>query len=156
MRKVLITGGSRGIGKAIAARFDKAGYEVHCPTRAEMDLSDPDSIENYIRSCGDTVFDVIVNNAGINDINGIEIITDSEIDEMIQINLKAPIRLLRGFAGRMKENRYGRIVNIGSIWAVVSKGADAYTVPPRTGYTELRTRLRLNLQAIMFLFIDFY
>lgn len=145
MRKVLITGGSRGIGKAIAARFDKAGYEVHCPTRAEMDLSDPDSIENYIRSCGDTVFDVIVNNAGINDINGIENITDSEIDEMIQINLKAPIRLLRGFAGRMKENRYGRIVNIGSIWAVVSKGGRCVYSATKNGIHGVTNTLAVEL-----------
>ena len=41
---------------------------------------------------------------------------------MMQINLISPIRLLRGFVGKMKEKRYGRIVNIGSIWATVSKG----------------------------------
>ena len=40
---------------------------------------------------------------------------------MTALNLIAPIKLIRGFAGKMKENRYGRIVNIGSIWAVVSK-----------------------------------
>ena len=48
MRKVLITGASRGIGKAIAEKFKEEGYILVCPTRQEMDLSDPRSVEVYI------------------------------------------------------------------------------------------------------------
>ena len=121
MRKVLITGGSRGIGKATAEKFRSCGYEVVTPTRQERNLTDGASIAAYIEKNKDVYFDVIVNNAGCNDIHEIEDITDEEIDQMMALNLVAPIKLIRGFAGKMKENQYGRIVNIGSIWAVVSK-----------------------------------
>ena len=121
MRKVLITGGSRGIGKATAEKFRSCGYEVEAPTRQELNLTDKASIAAYVEKHRDTYFDVIVNNAGSNDIHEIEDITDEEIEQMTALNLIAPIKLIRGFAGKMKENRYGRIVNIGSIWAVVSK-----------------------------------
>ena len=145
MRKVLITGGSRGIGKAVAERFKKAGYEVTCPTRQEMDLSDPGSVERYIEANKDTVFDVIVNNAGINDINGIEDITDSEIDSMMQVNLMSPIRILRGFAANMKKQKYGRIVNIGSVWAVVSKPGRCIYSATKNGIHGVTNTLAVEL-----------
>ena len=111
MRKVLITGASRGIGKAIAEKFKEEGYILVCPTRQEMDLSDPRSVEVYIANHKDEYFDVIVNNAGVNEINEITQIKDDELTQMMQINLISPIRLLRGFVGKMKEKRYGRITN---------------------------------------------
>ncbi len=145
MRKALITGGSRGIGKAVAERFQKAGYEVICPTRQEMDLSDPESVEKYIEANKDTVFDVIVNNAGINDINGIEDITDSEIDSMMQVNLMSPIRILRGFAANMKKQKYGRIINIGSVWAVVSKPGRCIYSATKNGIHGVTNTLAVEL-----------
>ena len=145
MRKVLITGGSRGIGKAVAERFQKAGYKVVCPTRQEMDLSSPESVEKYIEANKDTVFDVIVNNAGINDINGIEDITDSEIDSMMQVNLMSPIRILRGFATNMKKQKYGRIVNIGSVWAVVSKPGRCIYSATKNGIHGVTNTLAVEL-----------
>lgn len=145
MRKVLITGGSRGIGKAVAARFKEAGYEVICPTRQEMDLADPESVEKYIEANKDTVVDVIVNNAGINDINRIEDITDGEIDSMMQINLMSPIRILRGFAANMKKQKYGRIVNIGSVWAVVSKPGRCIYSATKNGIHGVTNTLAVEL-----------
>ena len=47
MKKVLVTGGSRGIGKAITEKFLEHGYEVTAPTRLELDLLDSESIEKY-------------------------------------------------------------------------------------------------------------
>ena len=102
MRKVLITGGSRGIGKATAEKFRSCGYEVEAPTRQELNLTDKASIAAYVEKHRDTYFDVIVNNAGSNDIHEIEDITDEEIEQMTALNLIAPIKLIRGFAGKMK------------------------------------------------------
>lgn len=144
-RKVLITGGSRGIGKAIAEKFKEHGYEVITPTRQELNLMDKASIETYIQSHKEEYFDVIVNNAGINDVNEIGKITDEEIDSMIATNLVAPIKLLRGFTGAMKEHHYGRIVNIGSIWAVVSKGGRCVYSATKNGIHGVTNTLAVEL-----------
>jgi len=121
MKTVFITGGSRGIGKAIVQKFEAEGYHIVAPSHREIDLSSPESVDAFITTHRQDVFDVIINNAGINEINLLENITDDELDRMLQVNLLSPIRLLRGLVGPMKENGYGRIVNIGSIWAVVSR-----------------------------------
>jgi len=143
--KVLITGGSGGIGNAIANRFKENGYIVVAPSRSEMDLSDIDSIIQYVEKNKDEYFEVIVNNAGINDINLIEDITDEEIQRTIQINLIAPIMLIRGFVGKMKEASYGRIINIGSIWAVVSKEGRCVYSATKNGIHGVTNTLAVEL-----------
>ncbi len=121
MKTVLVTGASRGIGRAIAEKFREEGYRVVAPDRDELDLDSEDSVDAYVRAHAADSFDVIINNAGINEINTLENITDEELNRTIRVNLTSPIRLLRGLVGSMKENHYGRIVNIGSIWAIVSR-----------------------------------
>lgn len=143
--KVLITGGSRGIGKAIAEKFVANEYKVYIPSRQELDLSDENSVEKYISKNQDIGFDVIVNNAGINDIHNIEDIEDEELNNMLQINLVSPIRLLRGFVGGMKKKHYGRIVNIGSIWAVVSKGGRCVYSATKNGLHGVTNTLAVEL-----------
>lgn len=145
MRKALITGGSRGIGKAICSRFKQEGYQVFAPSRKEMDLNHPESVEEYIRKYRDVHFDVIVNNAGINEINDITDITDDELGSMLNINLASPIRLLRGFVGSMKAQGYGRIVNIGSIWAVVSKQGRCVYSATKNGMHGVTNTLAVEL-----------
>lgn len=145
MRKVLITGGARGIGKAIAEKFKMCGYEVCTPTRAELNLADSNSIESYIKEHGSKYFDVIVNNAGCNDINMITDITDDEINNMMSVNLIAPIKILRGFVGEMKKAGYGRIVNIGSIWAVVSKEGRCVYSATKNGIHGVTNTLAVEL-----------
>lgn len=145
MRKAFITGGSRGIGKAIALKFQENGYEVVTPSRQELYLIDGNSIDAYIEKHKNEYFDVIVNNAGINDIHEIGDITDEELDNMIQTNLVAPIKLLRGFTGEMKKHHYGRIVNIGSIWAVVSKGGRCVYSATKNGIHGVTNTLAVEL-----------
>lgn len=145
MRRVLITGGSRGIGKAIASKFEEYGYEVVTPTRQELDLQNKSSVQAFVDARKGECFDVIVNNAGINDINKIENVTDEEINNMITINLVAPIMLLRGFTGAMKKQHYGRIVNIGSIWAVVSKGGRCVYSATKNGIHGVTNTLSVEL-----------
>lgn len=147
MRRALITGGSRGIGKAIAEKFQACGYEVITPGRQELDLTSAESIEAYISKNKDVYFDVIVNNAGINDIHAIEEITDDELERMMATNLVAPIKILRGFTGMMKKNHYGRIVNIGSIWAVVSKAGRCVYSATKNGIHGVTNTLAVELAA---------
>lgn len=144
-RKALITGASRGIGKAVAQKFSEHGYELCTPTRQELDLSDRKSIEGFIEKYKSVCFDVIINNAGINDINRMEDISDDEMDRMIQINLVSPIMLIRGLITPMKNQKYGRIVNIGSIWAVVSKGGRCVYSATKNGIHGVTNTLGVEL-----------
>jgi 3-oxoacyl-[acyl-carrier protein] reductase len=119
-RIALVTGASRGIGSAIARVFREAGATVLAPSRSEMDMSDIASIERYIGSVNGPI-DVLVNNAGINILAGLDEVEPDGLNEMLQVNLVAPILLTKLVAEKMKANRYGRIVNISSIWSVVAK-----------------------------------
>lgn len=121
MQSVLITGASRGIGKAIFEKFTSEGYCVVAPTREQLDLSEPSSIDDFVEKNKDMPIDIIVNCAAINPIAYIEDIEDSDFDKTMQVNIKAPLKLIQGFVGGMKSRGYGRIVNISSIWGVVSK-----------------------------------
>ena len=121
MQSVLITGASRGIGKAIFEKFTSEGYCVVAPTREQLDLSEPSSIDGFVEKNKDMHIDIIVNCAGINPIAYIEDIEDIDFDKTMQVNVKAPLKLIQGFVGGMKSRGYGRIVNISSIWGVVSK-----------------------------------
>ena len=62
--RALVTGGSRGIGHAIVARLRVDGFEVVAPSRSDLDLARPESIQTFLAR--DRQFDVLVNNAGIN------------------------------------------------------------------------------------------
>ncbi len=126
--EVLITGGSRGIGREIARIYREAGYKVCTPVRKELDLSAPRSVEQFIENNWMRKFLIIINNAGVNHISRIEDIADGDIENMMDVNLISPLRLIRGFVHAMKDARFGRIVNVGSIWGVISK-------PGRTGYS---------------------
>lgn len=116
----LVTGASRGIGLAIAGKFKKNGYKVIVPTRGEMDLLSNTSIDNYLRKLKQPI-DILVNDAGINPLNDAVNITDEDIETTLQVNLIAPIRICRAIIPGMIKQQYGRIVNISSIWSIVTK-----------------------------------
>ena len=120
-RTALVTGGARGIGAAIAARLDAAGYSVIIPTRAALDLASPASIDAYLAAYGSEKVDVVVNNAGINTLRAIPEIDANIWCEMLQVNLSAALRLTQAFAPGMAERGWGRILNVVSIFALVTR-----------------------------------
>jgi len=117
-KTILLTGGSRGIGKAIFEEL-KNDFIILSPSRKELNLNDLNSIDNYFKD--DLKIDILINNAGINIIKDIETILDSDIEQINTINLVAPLKLIQNCIKNMKKNRYGKIVNISSIWGVKSK-----------------------------------
>ena len=117
----VITGGSRGIGKAIVEVLRQQGIEVIAPTRTELDLASPASIDTWCASNASATIDILINNAGINTLGTITELEDSAWDTMEQINLRAPLRLMRAVAPGMVKRRWGRIVNITSVWAHVAR-----------------------------------
>ncbi len=123
MRKknVLITGVSRGIGKAIKDRLDATNqYNLIVPSRIEMDLTNSENIVNYFNKT-DLHVDILINNAGTNVLNAIEDITMDTVEQMLSINLKAPLQLIKSCVPYMKSQQWGRIVSLSSIWGVRSK-----------------------------------
>ena len=111
MKTLFITGGSKGIGAAIAIQFKNKGYKVIMPSRQEMNLLSPESIAEYFKK-NNLVVDCLVNNAGINPLAEIQKIKDSDLIDTIHVNLIAPLLITRALGGGMKR-KGGRIINIG-------------------------------------------
>ena len=147
--KALITGGSRSIGNSIAGFFSVKGIEIIAPTREELDLNSPSSIESYVSTL-DRV-DILVNNAGVNNIQSIEEVKYNNLLETFNVNFFSPYLLCSALLPKFKEQNYGRIINISSIWATnikqqrstyaASKNSihslTQYLVPETKGYNIL-------------------
>ena len=116
----LVTGASRGIGAAIAKKMVLEGLTGIAPSRADLDLRSGSSIESFLGALTRPI-DILVNNAGVNMLSSISEASDSVIQETLQVNLVAPLELIRCVANQMMARRFGRIVNISSIWSIVSK-----------------------------------
>lgn len=130
--RILITGGSRGIGSDICEIFKKYGHEVIAPTREELDLSQsfsfiPDKI------------DILINNAGINIIDSI--FEGENYEEMMTVNYFSPLRLFKLCLPHMKKQNYGRVINIGSVWV-------DYAKPGRSAYSASKNALHSLTKAI--------
>lgn len=119
-RTALITGAARGIGAAIKKRLEQEDLFLLTPSRTELDLLSDISIDAFLSSLKKPV-DILINNAGINYLAGIEEVSIEKMQEMSQVNLAAPLRMTQGIIPGMKANRFGRIVNVSSIFGIVSK-----------------------------------
>lgn len=111
--KVLLTGGSRGIGFSIKCIFEGRGHEVWSPTKDELNLFDVPYIEN-------PNYDIVINNAGINWISELTEFNYHE-DSIMKLNYFSPLHIIKQCLPYMIERKYGRIINIGSIWTKISK-----------------------------------
>lgn len=118
-RVVLITGASRGIGLAIHQLLASQQYEVITPSRSEMDLLSNESIDRYMKNLRQV--DVLINNAGINPLGEVLHLQEENVEMAFQTNIRAPMRLTQWVLPIMKAQRFGRIVNISSIWGGKSK-----------------------------------
>ena len=119
---VLVTGASRGIGKSISLHFESLGADVIKLSSANYDLSRDEDIGrlcSYIKELPKV--DILINNAGINRINDIEDIVLNDYEDIMQINVKAPFLISQSAIPKMKSNKYGRIINITSIFGHCTK-----------------------------------
>ena len=142
-KTALITGSTGGIGKYLVSSL-KEDVTVVSPTRKELDLSSNSSINNYISSL-DIPIDIIVNCAGIHKAGNCEDLTEYDFQNVLQINLIAPFQIISGLAKGMKERKYGRILNISSIWSVIAKEKRSIYSASKSGLDGLTRTLALEL-----------
>lgn len=143
MHKALVTGASRGIGKAIKDLFEKNGVYVYAPTREEMNLLDNESIKKYVSSIDNV--DILINCAGVNNLASLAEMTDAALQEMIQVNLIAQAQLIKLVSEAMKTRKYGRIVNFSSIWCDFSKERRVMYSMAKAGVKGLTTASAVEL-----------
>lgn len=148
----LVTGGSRGIGRAIVLKMVREGYncaftyvrnqeeanktlklarEIDPKLQVEAHLMDQGYVEQ-VEKVSDRIFEslgsieILVNNAAINCNNAVAFMTDEQWDEVIRTNLSGPFYLIRQFIMHMVGNRFGRIINISSLAEDGASGQAGY------------------------------
>jgi NAD(P)-dependent dehydrogenase (short-subunit alcohol dehydrogenase family) len=127
--RALITGGTRGLGLEIARNLQSRGDEVWVTGRSApapdfefgdslitADFTSRQGISEVANFIDRLQFDILVNNAGINRVCSIEELSDSDFEDVHMVNLRAPLHLMQAALAGMKIRRYGRIVNVTSIW----------------------------------------
>ena len=132
-KKVLVTGGTRGIGYQISQAFSDNGAEVHVtgtkkqgkhPSGAiyhACDFAEQGELDSFCASLSELGIQILVNNAGVNSPGPFADIASAEFLRVQQVNLYAPFRICQAVLSGMQSDRWGRIVNIASIWGIVSK-----------------------------------
>ena len=142
-KSAIITGSSRGIGKAIAIKFAKEGANIVINYRnneedalkvkeeleqlgvktliVKADISDLKQAENLIKQAKKEFgqVDILINNAGITKDNLIIRMKESEFDQVIKINLKGAFNCLKAVTPIMLKQRSGKIVNMSSVVGVI-------------------------------------
>lgn len=138
-KTVFVSGATRGMGRAIASAFRETGATVVGSGTNERKPRDCTWLDEYvgadfsdlrqIHECAGYLAkvepDVLINNAGINKISPFFQIDPQDFLKIQQINLFAPFMLCRAVIPGMRRRRWGRIVNVSSIWGKISKSQRA-------------------------------
>lgn len=165
MKKVLITGGTRGIGLACVKAFAEAGYDtaityknsnaeandIHAkygtaayPCDLESKFSIMGAIKRMITDFPEG-FDVIINNAGISSRKMMCDISDKEWDDMIAVNLTAPFIITRELSPFMVRKGSGRIINISSVWGEHGASCEVHYSAAKAGLIGLTKASAMEL-----------
>ena len=156
-RVALVTGGGRGIGRAIAVRLARGGAKVavsyrsndaaaeetarlvndagaHCET-FKGDVAEPADVDALMKSVSEAFgpVEVLVNNAGTTRDNLLVRMKDAEFDEVIETNLKGTYMCTRACLRPMVRARWGRIVNVSSVVGLLGNAGQANYAASKAG-----------------------
>ncbi len=164
MKTVLVTGATRGIGAAIADAFAGPDIELILTgtdpgsvaalneaapagrSYVSVDFTDPRALEAFCdRIASLEHLDACINNAGVNIIKPVEDVSPGEMDRILAINYKAPYFISKAAGHVMRKQRSGRIVNIASIWSVITKSGRSLYTGVKTGLTGLTRTMAVEL-----------
>lgn len=147
---VVVTGASSGLGADAAIAYAEAGADVALLARrvdklenevkpqieafgrktvaVKCDVSDEESVKTAIQTVLDTFgkIDILLNNAGVAVGGGVDTMTDEAWDKSFDINVKGMFHVCKYVVPIMKERKYGKIVNIASVNAVVADKDDIF------------------------------
>ena len=136
---VLVTGGSRGIGRAMVERLIRDGFEVlnfsrtpgsnalQGETFESVDLTNAQATQQAVEHWAAKREIVhLINNAGMIHVAALENVTPEQVQDMVNLNLLAPMILTKGLIPNFKRKGYGRVVNIGSRAGLGKVGRTVY------------------------------
>jgi len=166
-KSVLITGASRGIGKAILESFNKEYFLVGTGTSDssvesilkniksldlegaafKLDLGNRDSIKELTSSLEEKKIypDILINNAGITRDNIMLRMQEDEWDNVIDVHLNGQYLLIKSFLKKMVKNKWGRIINISSTSAVLGNKGQANYAAAKAGIEAMSRSLAREL-----------
>lgn len=156
MKRVLITGASRGIGAACARLFAKSGYDVIInynnskeealrlarETGAETiraDVSNSAQVDDMFKAAGEV--NILVNNAGISGFYMLDAMSDDEWNKMIGVNLNGVFYCTRAVLPQMLRRKSGAIVNVSSMWGICGSSCEAAYSASKAGVIGLTKAL---------------
>ena len=149
VKKFLVSGGTKGIGRAIVTKLLDEGYSVIATTRDKtkanifehknltvenLDLSSKDSVSEFQEKVESFKPSILVNNAGVTKDNLFLRMSENDWTEVIETNLNGTYRLTKIFLKDMIKNKWGRIINIGSVSGLMGN-------PGQTNYASSKAAL---------------
>ena len=161
---VLITGGSRGIGRACVELFCEQGHRVAFLYRSDKvaaeqlcaltgaiaikcDVSSPDEVRAAIDTARNSIgkIDVLINNAGVCDFSLFDTISDEQWRRVIDTDLSGAFYASREVAKDMISQKSGRIINVGSMWGKVGAACEVHYSAAKAGLRGMTMALAKEL-----------
>jgi short-subunit dehydrogenase len=160
---VLVTGASAGIGKATAILLAQNGYNVYGAARRTEKMQD---LKNYgikpialdvtkdesVMACVEQIFkeagsiDILINNAGFGSYGAIEDVTMRDAKYQLEVNVFGAMRLTQLVLPKMRQNKYGKIVNISSVGGKIALPLGAWYHASKFAIEALSDAMRLEVK----------
>lgn len=166
-KNIIVTGGTKGIGKAIATQYLMNGGKVTVTGTKEISLSklkqqwgfsnieyqkvdflNKNSLKRFLNWISkQEKIDILVNNAGINKVSSNVDSSETDFDNLFDVNLKAPYLISKLVSRKMKKNGSGKIANISSIWSSITRPGRSIYSSTKFGIVGLTKTLAVELAS---------